>query len=61
MRREKLASTDVGKTEELKFFASVFTGSQASHISNVPEPLVGSQGSKSPSVSHGQFTTLTVY
>ena len=38
----KLATTDMEKAEVLnEFFASVFTVSQASHVSRVPEPLGG--------------------
>lgn len=37
----ELASIDMEKAELLtKFFASVFTHSQAFHISQIPEPLL---------------------
>ena len=36
----ELATTDMESAEVLnKLFASIFTGSQASHVSHIPEPL----------------------
>lgn len=47
--KEEQVKTDMEKSEVLsEFFASVFTGSQAVHISQVPEPPCGSWGSKVP-------------
>lgn len=44
----ELASTYTEKTEVFnEFFASVFTGSQASNISHVPEPLDGGKRKQS--------------
>lgn len=49
MRRGKLAATDTEKAEVLsEFFASVFTVSQASLDSHIPEALAGDWGSKIP-------------
>lgn len=45
----KLTITDMEMAEVLKFFASVFSGSQASRISHILEPLGRSQESKIPS------------
>jgi len=43
----EMFSTEMDKAEVLsKFFASVFTGSQTSITSHIPEPLGGSWGSK---------------
>ncbi|KFZ53074.1 hypothetical protein N321_03743, partial [Antrostomus carolinensis] len=47
--KEELASAGLKKAEVLnKFFASVFTGSQTSHVSHVPEPLGRGQESRVP-------------
>ena len=47
--KEELTSTDMEKAEVLKmFFTLAFAGSQASHISHVPESLGEDQGAKSP-------------
>lgn len=44
----ELATMGMEKTEVLnKFFASVFTSSQASHVSHIPEPLDGVEWVKS--------------
>ena len=71
MLNEELATTDMEKVEVVnEFFASVFTGSQDSHIpephSPEPEPLGGKWGSKlSPTVRaeqvHYQLVRLNVY
>lgn len=54
----ELASTDMEKTEVLsKFSALVFTGIQASRVSNVPQPLHRGWGSKNlPNVSKEQVS-----
>ena len=45
----ELVIIDTEKAEiRNKFFASVFTASQASHTSHIPESLGGCQGSKVP-------------
>lgn len=47
--KRELSSTDMGKAKVLnELFSSVLTGSQASHISHVPESLGEDQGAKSP-------------
>jgi len=47
--KRKLAFSDMERSGVLnEFFASVFTASQASHASSVPELLSRDQGSKIP-------------
>ena len=47
--RGDLATTEMEKAEVVnKFFATVFTGSRASHTSHTPEPLGKGQESKIP-------------
>ena len=40
--KEELATADMGKAEVLsEFFASVFSGSEDSHVYHIPAPLGG--------------------
>lgn len=54
-----LFATDTEKAEELsKFFASIFTNSQASHASHIPTSLSGSWWSKTPSTVRANLRLL---
>jgi len=55
-QKQELASVDVEKVEVFsKFFATVFTGSQASHISHAPKPLDMAWGNKISIVEKNKF------